>query len=88
MNRLSPLSDYNMKLEVYQETTHVDVAEVDITPEQFEELRELRLRHSKRDVQSYLRKLVEEQDAEWEDGGFVDGQLPHFYEVDGSGYTV
>lgn len=76
------------RIEIYQETTHLDVAEVEIGTAEAEHLRSLQLTGSKSAVQDYLTKLVEDADAEWEDGGFVDGNLPHQFDIDGEPYIV
>ena len=73
-------------IEIMQETTHIDVATVEVGTAEAEHLKNLQLKGSKSEVQAYLTMLAE--DADWEDGGFVDGELPHIFEIDGEQFIV
>ena len=75
------------KIEIYQQTTANDIAIVTISDDDLANITELREHGTAILLQEFLVTLTKDAD-EWLTGDTIDGNLPHYYEVDGKPFGV
>jgi hypothetical protein len=75
------------KIEIYQQTSINEIATCTITDADLTKLNQLRSEGEVRKVRNFLIELCYVAD-EWTRGDTIDGDLPHYYEVDGEPFSA